>query len=118
MSSTKRRVLKFLPLAILAALTFPRLASAQCGLMGEQFQSIAQETGNAFVAEYSTNRILNIPRIPPPPVHSGLRSVARDAEGRVRVVRSLGNYSVKSTDGVVTQVERLAFLSATRLSVS
>lgn len=107
MFSTRNRALILLPFVILAALTIARPASAQCGLMGEQFQSISQETGNSFVAEYSTNRTLNIRRIAPPPLHAGLKSVARDSQGRVRVVRSLGNYSVKSTDGVVTQVERL-----------
>lgn len=107
MPSSRNRAFIFLPFVILAALTLARPASAQCGLMGEQFQSIAQETGNSFVAEYSTNTTLNIPRIAPPPPRSGLKSVARDSEGRVRIVRSLGNYSVKSTDGVVNEVERL-----------
>ena len=49
-----RRLLVFLPLAILAVIT-PRPASAQCGLLRQEFFNISLERGNAFIADYVTN---------------------------------------------------------------
>lgn len=107
MSSPGNRVLIFLPLVMLAALILSRPASAQCGFLTQQFQSIALEASNPFVAEYSTTVTSSMLKTITPPTHTGLKSVARDSEGRVRIVRSAGNYTVKSSDGVVTEVERL-----------
>jgi hypothetical protein len=109
-SNRTRTFFSLLALPILASLVLPRPASAQCGALTQQFQTIALEPGNAFVAEYSTTMTSSLMKtITPPglPTHTGLKSAARDSEGRVRIVRSAGNYTVKSTDGVVTEVERL-----------
>ena len=43
-------------------------------------------------------------------MNTGLMAVARDSEGRVRIVRSAGKYTVKETDGVATEVERLSII--------
>jgi hypothetical protein len=107
MASARNRIFIFIPLAILASLMLSRPASAQCGFVMQQFQGIALEARNAFVAEYSTDTTSSINATIGLPLHSGLKSVARDSEGRVRVVRSAGKYTVKATDGVVTEIERL-----------
>lgn len=109
-SNQTRSLFSIFATAILAALTLPRAASAQCGFVSQQFQSIALEPGNAFVADYSTTTTSSLMQTITPSgslTHNGLKSVARDSEGHVRIVRSAGNYTVKSTDGVVTEVERL-----------
>lgn len=93
MSSPGNRVLVFLPLVMLAALILSRPASAQCGFLTQQFQSIALEASNPFVAEYSTTVTSSMLKTITPPTHTGLKSVARDSEGRVRIVRSAGNYT-------------------------
>jgi len=104
------RALIFLFLAILAVLTLPSSASAQCGLLKQDFLNISLETGNAFVADYFTNTRSPILGVSGSPINTGLKSVARDSEGRVRIVRSAGKYIVKETDGVATEVERLSII--------
>lgn len=74
----------------------------------QQFQSISLEAANPFLAEYGTNTSSSFLGKLAPPSHAGLKSVARDSEGRIRIVRSAGKYSVKTTDGVTTEVERLS----------
>ena len=108
MPSPRTRILIFLPFVILAALTLPRAASAQRWYLGNQFQNIALETANAFVADYSTN--ISSPLAASAAAFSrvGVRSVARDSEGRVRIVRAGGKYIVEETDGVATEIERLS----------
>src|ERR1700739_4027468 len=100
----------FLSLAILALLTLPSPAYAQCGLLTQDFLNISLETGSAFVADYFTNTRSPILGVNGSPINAGLKSVARDSEGRVRIVRSAGKYIVKETDGVATEVERLSII--------
>jgi len=95
---------------MLAALTFPLNASAQCGLLRQDFLNISLEMGNAFVADYLTSTHSPIPGANSSLINVGLKSVARDSEGRVRVVRSAGKYIVKETDGVANEVERLSVI--------
>lgn len=106
-ASMTRAFSLLLPVAILVSILLPRPASGQCGVLAQQFQNIGLETGNAFVADYSTTATSSLFKPVAPPTHNGLKSVARDSEGRVRIVRSAGNYNVKEPDGVVTEVERL-----------
>lgn len=111
MFSARNRFLAFPAAAILVALTVPHPASAQCGLLRQDFLNISLETGNAFVADYSTNTRSPILGANASPMNTGLKSVARDSKGRVRVVRSAGKYIVKETDGVTTEVERLSIIT-------
>lgn len=107
MYSQLSRVLIFLPLAIFASVILSCCASAQCAFLSQQFQNIALEPSNAFLGDYSTN--FSSPLSPTAAAfsHGGLRSVARDSEGRVRIVRTAGKFIVKETGGVATEVERL-----------
>lgn len=107
MLSTRNRFLILILATILVSLTLPRPSSAQCWYLGSQFQNISLETANAFVADYSTNTSSPLAASAAAFSHSGLRAVARDSEGRVRVVRAAGKYIVKDTDGVSTEIERL-----------
>lgn len=109
-SNRTRTFLLLFALAILAALALPHPASAQCGLLRQDFLNISLETGNAFVADYFTNTRSPILGVNGSPINTGLKSVARDSEGRVRIVRSAGKYIVKETDGVATEVERLSII--------
>ena len=108
MSSPANRVLTLTAFAILTALALPRAASAQCWYLGNHFQNIALETANAFVADYSTNISSPLAVSAAAFSHVGLTSVARDSEGRVRIVRAGGKYIVKETDGVATEIQRLS----------
>lgn len=110
MPSTANRVLLYLLMAILTALTFPHTASAQCGLLRQDFLNISLETGNAFVADYLTSTRSPLLGANASPMNTGLKSVARDSDGRVRIVRSAGKYIVKETDGVTTEIERLSII--------
>jgi hypothetical protein len=107
-SLESRNPLFILLLRVLMSLSLSQAASAQCGFAMQQFQSISLEAANPFLAEYATNTSSSILGTTAPRLHSGLKSAARDSEGRIRIVRSAGKYSVKTTDGVTTEVERLS----------
>lgn len=106
MPSQRSRILIFLPLAILASLALPRPASAQCSFLTQQFRNIAIQASNPFVAEFSTERSTPIPGFTAALSNAGLRSAARDSEGRVRIVLAVGKYTVKAPDGTATELER------------
>ena len=93
--------------ALLASFMLSDPASAQCGSARLEFQNISMESGNPFLADYFTTSSSTLSATASPS-HSGLKSVARDSEGRVRVVRSAGKYIVKTSDGVETEMERLS----------
>jgi hypothetical protein len=58
MRSTKSCILIFLRLAIFAAMALPRLASAQCGFLSQQFQN----TSNPQTPLWPTIRPISVPR--------------------------------------------------------
>lgn len=107
MLSVRNRTLLFLLVFVLLASVFlPPRASAQCGFAVKEFQNISLETANPFQAEYSTNVMSTLQGPTATTSHSGLKSVARDSAGRVRVVRAAGKYTVKTADGVASEIER------------
>ena len=94
---------------LLAGVAFASLilslpASAQCGFAGEQFRNIALETSKPFVAEFSTN--FNSSWAASSFSHGGLRSAARDSEGRVRLVLAAGKSTVKNLNNATPDAER------------
>ena len=107
MISLKTRTFSHLLAVIFfASLALPSLASAQCGSAVQEFQNISLVAGNPFQAEYATTVTSTLLTLNPTTSHSGLKSVARDSAGRVRVVRAAGKYIVKTADGGESEVER------------
>ena len=106
-----------LPVSVaLASLLLCASASAQCSPILQQFQNIALVSSSPFVAEYATTGTSTMVAQASTTSHGGLKSVARDSEGRVRVERSAGKYNVKTPEGAPSEVERESRLR--RLSCS
>ena len=96
-----------LPVSVaLASLLLCASASAQCSPILQQFQNIALVSSSPFVAEYATTGTSTMVAQASTTSHGGLKSVARDSEGRVRVERSAGKYNVKTPEGAPSEVER------------
>jgi len=109
MPSRKSCALLFLPApAILALLLLPTRAGAQCTPGVQEFQNIAFQASNPLVAEYATTSTSTLSTPTATVTHGGLKSLARDSQGRVRVVRSAGKYTVKNPNGEEAEVERLS----------
>jgi len=107
MHSLKSRTFSYLLAVIFPTLlALPSLASAQCGSTVQEFQNISLAAGNPFQAEYATTVTSTLVVLNPTTSHSGLKSVARDSAGRIRVVRAAGKYIVKTAGGAESEVER------------
>jgi hypothetical protein len=91
---------------VLASLSLCASASAQCSPMQQQFQNIALVSSNPFVAEYATTDVSTLVTQVPITSHAGLKSAARDSEGRVRVERSGGKYIVKTPQDAPSETDR------------
>ena len=104
--SPGNRILTFVAFAILAALTLPRHASAQCMAGLPEAQGISLESGNPFQAEYSSQMTPASPATAALLLQQGARFVARDSQGRVRIDMFLGKYKTKSPDGATSEEER------------
>lgn len=99
-------VLLVLPVsALLASLLLCASAIAQCSPFQQRFENIALVSSNPFVAEYATTGVSTIVTPAPTLSHGGLKSVARDSAGRVRIVRSAGKYDVKPPEGSPSETE-------------
>jgi hypothetical protein len=106
MLTIRKRTLLLSALILSASLALLPRASAQCGFTIKEFQNISLEAANPFQAAYTTNITSTILGPTATTSHSGLKSVARDSAGRVRVARSAGKYMVKTADGVESEIER------------